>query len=45
VSGVEAGRPASVETYARLAVALGLGLELDLADRRRREVPGRPGVA
>jgi transcriptional regulator with XRE-family HTH domain len=39
VSGVEAGRLGSVETYARLAVALGLGLEMVLADRRRR--PGR----
>jgi len=36
VSGVEAGRLATVETYARLAVALGLSLEVVVADRRRR---------
>lgn len=36
VSGVEAGRLATVETYARLAVALGSSLEMTLVDRRRR---------
>ena len=36
VSGVEAGRQASLDTYARLAVALGLTLDVVLGDRRRR---------
>jgi transcriptional regulator with XRE-family HTH domain len=36
VCGVEAGRQASLDTYARLAVALGLNLDVTLADRRRR---------
>jgi transcriptional regulator with XRE-family HTH domain len=36
VSGVEAGRVASLETYARLAVALGLTLDVSLEGRRRR---------
>ena len=42
VSGVEAGRPSSLETYARLSSALGLGLEVSLADRRRNR-PREPG--
>lgn len=36
VTNVEAGRVASLETYARLAVALGLTLDLTLDSRRRR---------
>ena len=36
VSGVEAGRRASLDTYARLAVALGLTLDVTLSDRSRR---------
>lgn len=36
VTNVEAGRIASLDTYARLAVALGLTLEVALANRRRR---------
>lgn len=36
VYAVEAGRPASVETYVRLAVALGLHPAISLDDRRRR---------
>lgn len=36
VSGVEAGRIASLETYARMAVALGLTLDVALSSRRRR---------
>lgn len=36
VSGVEAGRTTSVETLSRLAVALGLGLEVALRAKRRR---------
>jgi transcriptional regulator with XRE-family HTH domain len=36
VSGVEAGRIASLETYARLAVALGLHFDVDLSSRRGR---------
>ena len=40
VTNVEAGRGASLDTYARLAVALGLTLEVALASRRRWH--GRP---
>ncbi len=36
VYAVEAGRPASVETYVRLAVALGLQPAISFEDRRRR---------
>jgi hypothetical protein len=36
VSGIEAGRRASLDTYARLAVALGLTLDVALESRRRR---------
>jgi transcriptional regulator with XRE-family HTH domain len=36
VTNVEAGRVASLDTYARLAVALGLELRLGLASRQRR---------
>jgi hypothetical protein len=36
VSGVEAGRTTSLDTCARLATALGLGLDVTLQDRRRR---------
>ena len=36
VADVEAGNPASLETYARLATALGLRFDLSLADPRRR---------
>jgi transcriptional regulator with XRE-family HTH domain len=36
VALVEAGRPASVATYARLATALNLRLDLELTDPRRR---------
>lgn len=38
---VEAGRAASSETHARLAVALGRRLEVDLVDPRRRAIEGR----
>lgn len=36
VTNVEAGRVASLDTYARLASALGFSLELGLNDKRRR---------
>ena len=36
VHGVEHGRPASLETYARIGTALALELRLDLIDPRRR---------
>lgn len=39
VQGIEAGRPALIETYARIADALHLSLELVVADRHRRQ-PG-----
>ena len=41
VYAVEAGRPASVETYVRLAIALGLQPAIALDDRRRRPVRSR----
>lgn len=40
---VEAGEPASWQTAARLSVALGRRLEIDLVDQRRREA--RPNLA
>jgi transcriptional regulator with XRE-family HTH domain len=36
IADVEAGRPASLETYARLSTALGRRLELAIVDHRRR---------
>jgi transcriptional regulator with XRE-family HTH domain len=42
VSGVEAGRRASLETYVRLAVALGMTFDVSIASRRRR--PTRPAT-
>lgn len=39
IVGIEAGDAASVETYARLGSALGLHLEVDFVDPRRRESP------
>jgi transcriptional regulator with XRE-family HTH domain len=44
VSGIEAGRHASLETYARLAVALGLDLRVELDDVRRRSSRRRDGI-
>lgn len=38
---IEAGRAGSVDAWARLADALGLRLEIDLVDPRRKRVPGR----
>jgi transcriptional regulator with XRE-family HTH domain len=37
ISGIEAGRRASLDTYARLTVALGLRLDVSMAPTRRRE--------
>jgi transcriptional regulator with XRE-family HTH domain len=42
VHNIEAGRPASLATYARLATVLGLRFEATLADPRRRSRPGDP---
>src|SRR3972149_6502746 len=39
IAHVEAGHPASLETYARLATALEIRLELGLVDPRRRAGP------
>jgi transcriptional regulator with XRE-family HTH domain len=41
IAHIEAGHPASLETYARLSTALGLRLELALVDPRRRSGPSR----
>ena len=41
IAHVEAGHPASLETYARLATALEMRLELGLVDPRRRTGPSR----
>ena len=41
IAHVEAGHPASLETYARLATALEMRLELGLVDPRRRTAPSR----
>ena len=41
IAHIEAGHPASLETYARLATALELRLELGLVDPRRRTGPSR----
>lgn len=41
VTNVEAGRTASVDTYARLATALGVSLDLVLGDRRVRQERAR----
>jgi len=41
VYAAESGRPASVETYVRLAVALGLQPSITLEDRRRRSARPR----
>jgi len=38
---VERGEPTTLQTYARLATALGLRLEVDLCDPRQRHVPPR----
>lgn len=38
---VERGEPTTLQTYARLATALGLRLEVDLRDPRQRHVPPR----
>lgn len=37
VQGIETGRPASMESYVRLARALGLSLQVELTDPRRRQ--------
>jgi transcriptional regulator with XRE-family HTH domain len=44
VHDAEAGRPASLETYVRLAGALRLRPEFELADASRRERPSRRGL-
>jgi len=36
VQAIESGQAGSLDSYARLAAALGLTLEIDLADPRRR---------
>jgi hypothetical protein len=42
IHNIEAGRPASLATYARLATVLGLRLEATMVDPRRRSRPGDP---
>ena len=39
---VEHGRPATLETYAAIAIALGLEPRFDLVDPRKRSASGRP---